>query len=73
LAADGIIPEAPWAIYCDGAWGSTGARAVTILVSPSGIKLRYTTGLEFHNEADKCIMTCTLRTDSKVVAGQIEK
>jgi hypothetical protein len=28
-------------VYCDGAWGSFGPRAVAILISPSGIKLRY--------------------------------
>jgi hypothetical protein len=36
---DGIVPEAPWLVYCDGAWGNAGAGASTILVSPSGIKL----------------------------------
>jgi hypothetical protein len=36
-----IAQESPWLVYCDGAWGSTGAGAVAILVSPSGIKLRY--------------------------------
>jgi ribonuclease HI len=71
-----------------------GARAAAILVSPSTIKLRYATRLQFHREADKCtnnivvyeaillglrklrvigVQTCTLRTDSKVVAGHIEK
>jgi ribonuclease HI len=88
------VPKASWLVYCDRAWGSTGAEATAILVSPSGIKLRYAVRLQFHNEAYKCtnniaeyeaillglhklrairIQTCTLRTDSKVITGQIEK
>jgi hypothetical protein len=35
----------PWQVYCDGAWGNVGARAAVVLVSPSGIKLRYATWL----------------------------
>jgi ribonuclease HI len=41
-------------VYCDGAWGSAGAGAATILVSPYGIKLCYTSRLEFTSETDKC-------------------
>jgi hypothetical protein len=91
---EGIVPESPWLVYCDGAWGNSGADATAILISPFGIKLRYATRMQFINEADKCtnniaeyevillglrklravgIQTCTLRIDSKVVAGQIEK
>jgi ribonuclease HI len=94
LSTDGIIPNTPWLVYYDGAWGNAGVGASAILISPSGIKLRYTTRLQFHSEADKCtnnikeyeaillglhklrairVQTCTLRTYSKVVAGQIKK
>jgi hypothetical protein len=41
LATYGIVPEAPWLVYCNGAWGNAGAGASAILVSPSGIKLCY--------------------------------
>jgi ribonuclease HI len=41
-------------MYCDGAWGNTGASATVVLISPSGIKLCYTIWLQFTNEADKC-------------------
>jgi hypothetical protein len=51
---EGIIPESPCLIYCDGAWGSARADAAAVLISPSRIKLRYTTRLQFTNEADKC-------------------
>jgi ribonuclease HI len=54
LSTDGIVPEAPWLVYCDGAWGNTGARASAILISPSVIKLCYATRLQFHSEEDKC-------------------
>jgi ribonuclease HI len=41
-------------VYCDGAWGTVGAGAPVILISPSKIKLRYAARLQFNNEADKC-------------------
>jgi hypothetical protein len=50
----GIVLESPWLIYCDGAWGNAGAGAAIVLISPSGIKLRYAARLQFKNEADKC-------------------
>jgi hypothetical protein len=42
---EGRVPGSSWLIYCDGGWGTTGARAATILIPPLGIKLRYTTRL----------------------------
>jgi ribonuclease HI len=81
-------------MYCYGAWGSTGAGAIAILISPSGIKLRYVARRQFTRETDKCtnniaeyeavllglrklramgVQSCTLKTDSKVIAGQNEK
>jgi hypothetical protein len=40
LSIEGIVLEASWLIYYDGAWGSAGAGVTAILVSPLGIKLR---------------------------------
>jgi ribonuclease HI len=54
-ATEGEVPESPWLVYCDGAWGVVGAGATAILISPSGIKLCYVARLQFNNEADKCI------------------
>jgi ribonuclease HI len=93
--AGGEVTKTPWVVYCDGAWGgATRARAAAVLLSPSGIKLRYTARMQFNSESDKCtnniaeyeaillglhklraigIQKCILRTDSKVVAVQIEK
>jgi ribonuclease HI len=53
-ATDDEMPETPWVVYCDGAWGALGARATAILISPSGIKLRYATRIQFNNDVDKC-------------------
>jgi ribonuclease HI len=51
---DGSVIDTPLQVYCDRAWGSFGAEAVAILISPSGIKLRYATHLQFTIEIDKC-------------------
>jgi ribonuclease HI len=48
------IPESPWQVYCDGAWGNSGAGASAILISPSGIKLRYVARLHFTKETGNC-------------------
>jgi hypothetical protein len=52
-----IVQESPWIVYCDGAWGSTGAGAVAILTSPSGRKLRYVARLQFTSKTSKCTNT----------------
>jgi hypothetical protein len=36
---EGPVINTPWQVYCDGAWGVSGAGAAAILISPSGIKL----------------------------------
>jgi hypothetical protein len=40
---EGTMVDTPWQVYCDGAWGVSGAGAAAILKSPSSIKLRYAT------------------------------
>jgi hypothetical protein len=42
---EGPIPELPWQVYCDVAWGNVGAGVAAVLISPSGIKLSYTSRL----------------------------
>jgi hypothetical protein len=49
-----IMQESPWLVHCDRAWCSTGAGAVTILTSPSRIKLCYAARLQFASETNKC-------------------
>jgi ribonuclease HI len=51
---EGIIPESPWLMYGDGAWGNTGAGSTVVLISPSGIELCYSIRLQFTNDVDKC-------------------
>jgi ribonuclease HI len=46
-------------VYHDGASGSAGAGAAAILISPSGIKLRYTTKLQFTSKTNKCTNNIT--------------
>jgi hypothetical protein len=51
---EGTVVKTPWHVYCDGPWGVSGAGAAAILISPSGIRLRYAPRLQFIAEADKC-------------------
>jgi ribonuclease HI len=51
---EGTVIDTPWHVYCDGGWGVSGAGAATILISPSGIKLRYAACLQFTAETNKC-------------------
>jgi ribonuclease HI len=51
---EGSMLESPWMIYCDGAWSNARAEVAYILISPSGINLRYATILQFIKETDKC-------------------
>jgi hypothetical protein len=53
FATKGAVPESPWLVCCDEAWGAAGTRADAILTSPSGIKLRYIERLQFSKETDK--------------------
>jgi hypothetical protein len=42
-----VSDEAMWTIFYDGSWGSFGAGATTILISPSKMKTSYAAKLEF--------------------------
>ena len=37
-----------WTVFCDGSWGTFGAGASTVLISPSKIKTYYAARLEFN-------------------------
>jgi ribonuclease HI len=78
-----------WTIFVDGAWGHSGARASAILVAPSGLQIKYAARLEFRAtnniaEYEGLILglnkakalgakTLLVKTDSQVLAGQVEK
>jgi hypothetical protein len=51
---EGEVPKTPWVVYCNEAWGATGVRAVAILISPLGIRLRYAARMQFNSKVDKC-------------------
>jgi hypothetical protein len=57
FAIEGGVPETLWVVYCDRVWEATGVGAVAVLLSPSGIKLRYAARMQFNNESDKCTNT----------------
>ena len=78
-----------WIIYCDGAWSFAGAGAATIIISPSRVKMKYATRLEFQctnniveyeaillglrKARAMGIQRLIIKIDSQVVAGHIEK
>jgi ribonuclease HI len=37
-----------WTVFCDGSWGTFGARATAFLISPSKIRTCYAARLEFN-------------------------
>jgi len=83
------VVDQQWTLYIDGAWGQLGAGAAAVLIAPTGLKLKYATRLEFRatnniaeyeelilelNKAKASrVKTLLIKTDSQVVAGQVEK
>jgi ribonuclease HI len=78
-----------WTVFCDGSWGTFGARAAAVLVVPSKIKTCYAAKLDFsctNNTAEyealllglrklkaMGIRRAILKTDSQVISGHIDK
>jgi ribonuclease HI len=78
-----------WTTFCDGSWGTFGAGAAVVLISPSKIKTCYVARLEFNctnNIAEyealllglqklkaMEIRRTILKTDSQVILGHIDK
>jgi ribonuclease HI len=76
-------------VFCDGAWGTFGAGAAAILISPSRIRTCYAARLEFNctnNIAEyealllglrklkaMGIRRAILKTDSQVISGHVDK
>jgi hypothetical protein len=48
-----------WEIRCDRAWGCKGAGIAAIVTSPSGVKLRYATRLDYSDSAGRCTNNST--------------
>jgi ribonuclease HI len=78
-----------WIVFCDGSWGTFGASAATILISPSIIKTFYAAKLEFNctnNIAEyealllvlrklraMGIRRIVLKSNSQVITGHVDK
>jgi ribonuclease HI len=78
-----------WILYTNGTWGHLGAGASTVLISPSGTHSKYAAKLSFkptNNVAEynglilgfnkaKALgaQTILVKTNSQVVAGQVEE
>jgi ribonuclease HI len=78
-----------WTLFCDGSWGTFGAGAATVLISPSKIKTYYAARLEFNctnNIAEYealllglrklkaiGIRRAILKSDSQVISGTLTK
>jgi ribonuclease HI len=78
-----------WTIFCDGSWGTFGAGAAVVLISPSKIKICHAARLDFNctnNIAEyealllglqklkaMGIRRAILKSDSQVISGHIDK
>jgi ribonuclease HI len=78
-----------WTVFCDGSWGTFGARAAAVLIAPSKVKTCYAARLDFSctNNIAKYealllglpklramgIRRAILKTDSQVISDHIDK
>jgi ribonuclease HI len=76
-------------VFCDGSWGTFGARAAVVLVAPSNVRTCYAAKLDFSctNNIAKYealllglrklramgIRRAILKTDSQVISGHVDK
>nr|ABF95613.1 retrotransposon protein, putative, Ty3-gypsy subclass [Oryza sativa Japonica Group] len=81
--------EQPWMMYSDGSWSHKGAGIAAVLTSPSGVPIRYAARLQFNTTNNAAeyeaillglrkekalgIRRLLIRTDSKLVAGHVDK
>nr|ABB46826.1 retrotransposon protein, putative, Ty3-gypsy subclass [Oryza sativa Japonica Group] len=81
--------EQPWVMYSDGSWSHKGASVAAVLTSPGGLPICYAARLQFDTtnnaaEYDAILLglkkakalgvrRLLIRTDSKLVAGHVDK
>jgi ribonuclease HI len=81
--------EQLWVMYSDGSWSHKGAGIAAVLNSPNGVPIRYAARLQFDTTNNAAeyeaillglrkakalgIRRLLIRTDSKLVAGHIDK
>jgi ribonuclease HI len=78
-----------WIVFCDGSWGTFGAGAAAVLISPSKIKTCYATRFDFNctnniTEYEALLLglqklkamgirKAILKSDSQVISGHVDK
>jgi ribonuclease HI len=75
-----------WTVFCDGSWGTFGARAAAVLVAPSKVRTCYAIKLDFSNITEyealllglrklkaMGIRRAILKTDSQVISVHVDK
>jgi ribonuclease HI len=76
-----------WTVFCDGSWGTFGAGAASVLISPSKIKTCYAARFDFNctnNIAEyealllglrklKAMGIRRVKSDSQVISGHVDK
>nr|AAQ56376.1 putative polyprotein [Oryza sativa Japonica Group]AAQ56400.1 putative polyprotein [Oryza sativa Japonica Group] len=81
--------EQPWVMYSDGSWPHKGAGVAAVLTSPGGVPIRYVARLQFDTTNNTAeyeaillglkkakalgVWRLLIRTDSKLVAGHVDK
>jgi hypothetical protein len=78
-----------WIVFCNGSWGTFGAKAVAVLIAPSKVRTCYVARLDFSctnniTEYEALllglrklkamgIIRAVLKTDSQVISGHVDK
>jgi ribonuclease HI len=78
-----------WTVFCDGSWGTFGAGAAAVLVTPSKVRTCYAVRLDFSctnniSEYEALLLgllklkamgirRAVLKTDSQVISGHVDK
>nr|AAX96424.1 retrotransposon protein, putative, Ty3-gypsy sub-class [Oryza sativa Japonica Group] len=89
LAPDTKPAEQFWVMYSDGSWSHRGAGVAAVLFSPNGVPIRYAARLQFDTTNNAAeyeavllglrkakalgVRRLLIRTDSKLVAGHVDK
>ncbi|XP_066165863.1 uncharacterized protein [Oryza sativa Japonica Group] len=89
LAPDPEPDDPFWVMCSDGSWSHKGASVAAVLFSPNGVPIRYTARLQFNTTNNAAeyeavllglrkakalgVRRLLIRTDSKLVAGHVDK
>nr|AAT81681.1 putative retrotransposon protein [Oryza sativa Japonica Group] len=89
FAPEPELVKQPWVMYSDGSWSHKGAGVAAVVTSPNGVPIRYAARLQFDTTNNAAeyeaillglrkakalgIRRLLIRTDSKLVAGYVDK